>query len=135
MTTKFTNFLFATAIISLTACQKNSTSDEVVFETTSNDMTWAASGMMVNGQDVGNVIIDVPQLITISYTDLTIDEKYYGADWEDVPSMDPEWAINNNVGRNIYKLDATRGRTIRVYNIRRRGGPVSIRIRAHRRHR
>ena len=137
MTTKLSYLLIAAAIVSLTACQKNSSApaDEVVFEATSMDMSWEASGVMAAGQDVENVVVAVPQLITISYDDLTIEEQYSGASWEDVPNMDLALAISNNNGRNIYTIDASRGRTIRVYNFRRRGGPVSIRIRAHRRHR
>ncbi len=129
--------LLAAVTILLTACHKNSATnsgdDTVVYETTSNNMIWTASGFRVGGQDIDNVIIDVPDLTTISYTYLAVDEKYSTGDWEATTEMDPATAVNNNNGRNIFTVDASRGRTIRVYNFRRRGGPVSIRIRAHRR--
>ena len=133
MLVKKTGLLFTTALIFLAACKKNSSDETVVFETTSTDQAWTSSGVMAGGRELENVVIDVPQLTTVNYTNLTVEESYSGSVWEEVPAMDLGIAISSNSARNIYTVDASRGRTIRVYNFRRRAALVSIRIRAHRR--
>jgi len=128
-----TSLLLTTAIIFFAACQKNSDTTSVVFETTSNDQAWVPSGVMADGRDLDNVVIDVPELATIEYSYLSVEERYAGTDWEEISLMGLTIAINSHSDRNIYTVDASRGRTIRVYNFRRRAGTVSIRVRAHRR--
>ena len=154
MPTKINTTLFLAISFSMMACQKASTGytnnnnngsgstgsgviiqQTVVFDREFIDQSWIPSGYFIGSNELGYIIIDIPELTHITYYYLSIQQKTASGDWEEVEYRpDVMSAISaymvGSLRQNFYIDEAWQNGRIRIYNPFRRNSPVTVRIRA-----
>lgn len=108
----------------------------IVFEKEFPDQLWSPSGYYYAGaNELGYILLTIPELSTIPYYYLSIQQKTTGGSWEelflapDVMSALYAYALQS-LRANFFIDEAWQNGRIRIYNPFRRMSPITIRVRA-----